>query len=121
MLHTSGTIHIFDFEPGNGTCYRVQFGRLPPLHWTQRMCLVFGMAEGYDALITIVLDTDSLSEEAFSRRWRSAQHTSTVSGTEYLEDTAYSVFAGLIGRLGVVEPHGWRSDWRDQLPKAILG
>lgn len=118
--HTTGPVHVFDFSPGDGTSYRVLFGRLPPAHWMHHTCLVFGLAEGRDALVTLIFDTDGISAELFGRHWSTAAHTQTVNTPAYLEDAAYAVFAALVGRT-VPNIAGWRSDWREHLPTAALG
>lgn len=118
-------MHLFTFEPGDGTSYRVLFGRLPAATPRIPHYLVFGFGEFGDALITLVFDTDRISYDAFIRRWQTARHTSTVNEAAYLRLAAWVVFAALSGQSYVLPPKlwlcGWRDDWRARLPVAALG
>ena len=118
--YTTGTLHLFDFEPEDGVSYRVMFGRMPPVHWLQQACIVFGFAEGRDALITVIFDTDSINDETFGRHWQTATHAQTVNNTAYLERSAYAVFCALVGYESY-QIVGWKQNWREELPVAALG
>lgn len=118
---TAGHTHLFTLEPGDGTSYRVLFGRLPPGSG-QVAFVLFGLAEGSDALITLVIPgTDSLSRERFGAHWRTARFTQPLGDADYLEDTAYCVFAALVGIPDVPPPGDWDPAWREQIPVAALG
>jgi hypothetical protein len=118
--HTSGIVHLFNFEPDDGVAYRVQFGRLPPTSLLFQGYIVFGFAEGRDALITVIFDTDHINDETFGRYWRTAQHIDTASDPDYLERTAYTVFAALVGLPDIQSPAGWNGNWRSRLPITAL-
>lgn len=118
--YTTGPVHLFDLEPGDGVSYQVLFGRLPPAHWRQPACIIFGFAEGRDALITVVFDNDGINDETFGRHWRTATHAQTASSADYLEDAAYTVFSALLGRVAQ-QPRAWLGEWREQLPTAAMG
>lgn len=118
--HTTGPIHVFDLEPGDGVSYRVLFGGLPPVYHPQWACIVFGFAEGRDALITVIFDIDDINNETFGRRWRTATQAQTVSSADYLEEAAYTVFSALLGR-AEQQPPEWCCNWCEQLPTATLG
>ncbi|KAB8139740.1 hypothetical protein F8S13_26935 [Chloroflexia bacterium SDU3-3] len=118
---TAGHTRLFTLEPGDGTSYRVLFGRLPPASG-QAAFVLFGLAEGSDALITLVIpDTDRLSRERFGAHWQTARVTHALGDADDLEDTAYAVFAALVGIPDVPPPGDWEPTWREQIPVAALG
>ena len=121
--HTSGTMHMFDLEPGDGTTYRVLFGRLPPTSALFSSYVLFGLAEGTDAMITVAFTGtgELISADIFARHWQTATFTSAWGGLDYIERTAYTVFGALIGLPGIEPPGDWAADWRDRLPTAVLG
>lgn len=121
--HTSGTVHMFDLSPGDGTTYRVLFGRLPPTSAFFSSYVLFGLAEGTDAIITLAFTGtgELISFDIFSNHWRTATFTSSWGGIDYIERTAYTVFAALIGLPDVEPPGNWAEDWRERLPLAALG
>jgi hypothetical protein len=87
-------MHMFAFEPGDGTSYRVLFGRLASPTPLIPFYTVFGFAEGQDALITVVFSAPQVSFDAL-----------VGIPLDWMADT--------IG--------DWRDDWRAQLPMAALG
>lgn len=110
------------FEPGDGNSYRVLFGRLPSPTPLIPFYTVFGLAEGQDALITVVLDGPA-TEDSFLRRWYTAQHVQTINTPQQLGAMAYLLY------LGLLEPHrideadawaddvteSWAEDWESRL------
>ena len=121
--HTSGTVHMFDLEPGDGTTYRVLFGRLPPTSALFSSYVVFGLAEGTDAMITVVFTGtgELISADIFAQHWRTATFTNAWGDLDYTERIAYTVFAALIGLPGVEPPTEWAADWCERLPVSVLG
>jgi hypothetical protein len=117
-------MHLFRFEPGDGTSYRILFGRLPAPTPLIPFYTLFGFAEGYDALIVYPFDTERVSYETFERHIDSATHRSTVNEPDQLIWRAYQVYKALVGIRGegvMGAVPGWRDDWRDLLPTAALG
>lgn len=123
LNHTSGTMHMWMFEPGDGTSYRVLFGRLPPTNALFAGYIVFGMAEGSDALITLAFtgDGDQISADSFAQHWHTATFTNAWGDPGYIERTTYTVIAALVGLPGIEPPGAWAADWRTRLPVAALG
>lgn len=121
--HTSCTVHMFDLSPGDGTTYRVLFGRLLPTSALFSSYVVFGLAEGADALITMIFTGtgELISFDIFSNHWRTATFTSAWGSLDYIERTAYTVFAVFVGLLDIELPTEWAADWRARLPLAALG
>lgn len=72
---------------------------------------MFGFAEGRDALITVVFDTDDISAETFGRHWRTAVYAQTMSDASHLAGSAYTVFCAMIGR-EAPPLSSWHSNWR---------
>lgn len=120
--YTSGTVHMFDLSPGDGTSYRVLFGRLPPTNRLFSSYVVFGLAEGTDAMITVAFTGtgELISFDIFSQHWRTAKFMNAWGDLDYIERTAYTVFAALVGLPGVEPPGDWAVDWRKRLPSAAL-
>lgn len=123
ITHTSGTTHMWTFEPGDGTSERVLFARLPPTNPLFSGYILFGLAEGTDAMITLVFtgDGDLISDDMFGQHWRTATFTAAWGDRDYIERTAYTVFAALVGLADIEPPGAWAADWRDRLPVAALG
>ena len=121
--YTTGPIHMFDLLPGDQTRYRVLFGRLPPTSHLFSGYVVFGFAEGDDAMITLVFTGtgELISSDIFSQHWRTATFTNAWGDLDYIEHAAYTVFAALVGLPGVEPPGRWDDDWRERLPRAALG
>lgn len=108
-------MHIFDFQPGDGTCYTILFGRLPaasPLiaHYT-----VFGYRDDYTRpLLTYPFNTERISFDTFASR---LDHPDVNPITL---KTAWRVWCELVDSPSedvADELPEWRSDWRDQLPR----
>lgn len=108
-------MHIFDFQPGDGTCYTFLFGRLPaasPLiaHYT-----VFGYRDDYTRpLLTYPFGNERISFDIFASR---LDHPDVNPITL---KTAWRMWCELVDSPseGVAdELPAWRPDWRAQLPR----
>lgn len=121
--YTNGTVHMFDLSPGDDTTYRVLFSRLPPTNPLFGGYVVFGLAEGTDAMITLAFtgSGELISSDIFSQHWRTAKFMNAWGDLDYIERTAYTIFAALVGLPDVEPPSDWAADWRDRLPTAVLG
>jgi len=121
--YTTGPVHLFDLLPGDETRYRVLFGRLPPTSRLFSGHVVFGFAEGDDAMITLIFTGtgELISRDIFSQHWHGAQFTRAWGDLDYIERAAYAVFAALVGLPGIEPPGRWDDDWRERLPRAALG
>ncbi|HEU4328836.1 MAG TPA: hypothetical protein VFS21_37210 [Roseiflexaceae bacterium] len=123
---TQSTIALFRFAPGNGVEYRALFAQVPAPPTLARFMpnghyTVFGMAEGDDALITLVLDAP-VNYGPFADRWETAQHSGLISDPETLLDYAYPVYRSLMGlEVEISDPPGWVRSWREILAQARGG
>jgi len=108
-------MYLFDFQPGDGTCYTFLFGRLPSPSRLIDHYAVFGYRDDYtEPLITFPFDNEHINYETFCR------HLDQPGVNPITLNTAWRVWCELVdssseGVGGELPP--WRSDWRDQLPR----
>lgn len=121
--YTSAIMHMFDLSPGDHTTYRVLFGRLPPTNPLFSGYVVFGLAEGTDPMITLVFTGtgELISPDIFSQHWQTVKFMNAWGDLDYIERTAYTIFAALVGLTCVKPPGNWAANWRDRLPSGVLG
>lgn len=108
-------VHMFTFEPGDGTCYQVLFGHLPGQD-AKGSAIVFGIAPGRsDPGLWCVFHTVQVDLATFHDQlnpWGTLQRQ-TFS-------TAWRLWLALTGQADDPERTkrlpAWRTDWRDQLP-----
>ncbi|HMQ29170.1 MAG TPA: hypothetical protein PKD53_00515 [Chloroflexaceae bacterium] len=115
------TTYLITFEPGDGYAYKVLYGapasRFP--------FTVFGLAEDGDALITVPLNAEA-TEDAFMRRWQTAEHTRTINPPRQLAAQAFLLYLWLLAphRRGEADPWAedvterWAEDWEARLAAA---
>lgn len=110
----------FSFEPGDGSSYRVLFGRTPGRGLVP-FYTVFGIAEGSsEAGCWYAFDTDHVSFDTFT------QHLFAYTAfSPELALTAWRLWLAVTGQAddagAAAQLASWRDDWRRQLPTAALG
>jgi hypothetical protein len=110
-------MQLFRFEPGDGTSYRVLFGRLPGPNRFVPQYTLFGFGVGDAPLVCFPFDAPHVSFDTFARHL-----PLLVDDPEEREAatwTAYHVYEALIGEVHVAPPDSWRVDWREQLPPRL--
>jgi len=108
-------MQLFDFQPGDGTCYTFLFGRLLAASPLIAHYIVFGYRDDYARpLLTYPLDTERISFDPFAGR---LDHLDVNPITL---KTAWRIWCELVDSPseGVAdELPEWRMDWREQLPR----
>lgn len=109
-------MHLFDFQPGDGTCYTMLFGRLPAAspfidHYT-----VFGFRDDYtQPLLTYPFDNERISFDTFAGRLDQpgvnpiTLKTAWRVGCELVDSPSEGIADDL---------PAWRSSWCEQLPSS---
>jgi hypothetical protein len=108
-------MHLFDFQPGDGTCYTFLFGRLPATSPFIEYYTVFGYRDDYTRpLLTYPFDNERISFDIFASRLDQPDVNPITL------KTAWRIWCELVDSPseGVADQLSeWRPDWRAQLPR----